>query len=247
MEDNDQQLLDHCICQRENGKYIDVAEDLNTLLKKYPQNSSVFIEIVKMCILVGKFERAYPFYLKLSRLNNVRIYGEPGYLLRLQIGLQNQPLPGFDELNFEKSAKWCQSFIKTGKEVAVDFKIEDISVICRDGTANYIFSGACGSCNHLSRVRLYRTFLVRREFLCPVCFANQLFEYEAIKEFLQKNYKKMLNKQVYSLDEKLRKIQYELNVDTIKGNTYSKISKYLNQDYIFILNQFLTSRLIEQK
>jgi len=57
----------------------------------------------------------------------------------------------------------------------------------------------------------------------------------------------MLNEQVYTLDDKLRKIQYELNVDTIKGNTYSKISKYLNQDYIFILNQFLTSRLMEQQ
>ena len=98
-----------------------------------------------------------------------------------------------------------------------------------------------------SSVELYRTFLVRREFLCPVCFANQLFEYEIIKEFLQKNYKKMLNEQVYTLDDKLRKIQYELNVDTIKGNTYSKISKYLNQDYIFVLNQFLTSRLMEQQ
>lgn len=247
MEDNDQQLLDHCIYQRENGKYIDVAEDLNTLLKKYPQNSSVIIELVKMCILVGEFERAFQYYLKLSRLNNGRIYGEPEYLLRLQIGLQNLPLPGFDELDFEKSAKWCQSFIKTGKEVAVEFKIADISVICSDGTVNYIFFGACGSCGHLSSVELYRTFLVRREFLCPVCFANQLFEYEAINCFLQKNHKKMLNEQVYTLDAKLKKIQYELNVDTIKGNTYSKINKYLNQDYIFILNQFLTIRLIEQK
>ncbi len=246
MEDNDQQLLDHCISQRENGKCIEVAGDLKTLLKKYPQNSSVFIEIVKMCILVGKIDRAYQFYLKLSKLDNSRIYGEPEYLLRLQIGLQ-KPLPGFDELNFEKGANWCQNFIKTGKEVAVAFKIKDISVFCSAGTVNYIFYGACGSCGNLSSVELYRTFLIRREFLCPVCFANQLFEYEAIKEFLQKNYKKMVDEQAYTLDDKLRKIQYELNVDTVKGNSYSKISKYLNQDYIFSLNQFLTTRLLEHQ
>src|SRR3990172_3169341 len=108
MTDDDKLILANCVRQRKNGNYIEIFEDLNSLFKKYPHNGMIVTEILKLFVLLGKYERAYQLYLRLLKLPKARLFNETTYLLRLQIGLNGIPVPGLDKINHDKSPGWCK-------------------------------------------------------------------------------------------------------------------------------------------
>lgn len=242
MTSDDKLMLTRCIQQRQAGKYVSTFEELKALLKRYPLNGLIVSEIVKLLILRNEHERAYQLYLKLSKLPESAAPLEPGCLLRLQIALSGIPISSLDGINHDQHPGWSRTYLQDGVDPLVEFQISDVLVSCISGTVDYTIVGACGSCGQQQEVSLYRTFAVWREFLCPVCFARLLLEYELLKCFLEKKYGGLMQG-VYALDDKFRKIQYRLDVDAVKGEAFTRLSRYLNQDYVFILNNFLIRRL----
>lgn len=235
--------LNGIIRLRKLNRIEEAVSIFNDLFRFFSDDASLLAEGVRLCLLSGENEQAYQFYLKCRELKNLENFLEWECLLRLKISLGQIPIAELDSLQTKDSPKWYLEFEQTGNDPLYELTPESCAVSCTEGKVDYNFAAKCKSCDYDLQIVIGLTFLVYREFLCPVCFAKLSFDYEAIKGFVETKMPRQFSKHLIKLDDKFINLQNELTLDSVVGEQFPLLCRYLNQDYLFLLNQIIFNKL----
>ncbi len=222
-----------CLC----GEMAAAVSAVTELLRGNPQEPRVLHEAVKTYLLSGYAEQA----LELARHLPVEPHsGESGYLLRLRLLGVDVPVPD------THAPQWWRDYEASGTDPLHDTEFEDMSVRCDDGTIHYTFGCRCPACGSSYAMTIGMTFLVRREYYCPHCFARLLIDFSLIKRFMERCRLPGRNRRREAIDVQLRRLQFDLDRDAVAGERYPLICRNLGQDFVFFMNHLLVNRIISE-
>lgn len=214
----------------------------NTLLKSCPKEASVLLAAIKTYLFAGFTEQAVRLSSVVARLPK-SLAVEPAIYNRLK--LSGADIHQLTENSDVQAPEWVVQHLETGQDPTYDTVFLDYNIRCFDGSIHYDFKCQCNSCGQKYDLTIASTFLVWRDYFCPSCLAAIVVNYDIIKAFLQGQTASIPQHLTASLDRNLRKLQYELDEDAMKGECYPLISRYLSQDYVFLMNQFIINRLVK--
>ncbi|MFQ5638781.1 MAG: hypothetical protein ACE5IR_12385 [bacterium] len=216
-------------------------------LRRYPQSGAVLQEAIKISLLAHKNQQAHKFFQHLCGLPDATRWFEAEYLLRLHLSVQGMEMQECEQLQPKSNAKWCDTYRFRGVDPLYKATITLAGFECKMGPINYDFTLRCASCDVCHRLQVQRTLLIRREFLCPGCFARQFIDYSIIKHFLTNALAKIPADELRKADEKIHQLQNQFNIGATSDPRLPLICRYLNQDYIFMLNEVLLKRWLNNK
>jgi hypothetical protein len=228
---------------RINGRLHDALLGINKVLGQCPQDSGVLAETIKVCILCQQNDLAWNLYLRLRTNADAFRYWEAEYLTRLKISHGDCELPELALLDRHNGTNWLRAYEEEGVDTLFPVMITNCSLDFNEETAIISFNANCTSCGLNQYLQAHRTFLIHREFLCPGCFARQLFNYDNIRTFLEKEFSRATTLDTAQLDDRLYQMGLDLNEDALEGKHFPLISRYLNKDYVVRFAQILIDKL----
>ena len=245
MNKQDQLTIGDVITLRQNGLLQDSIIKLNEIIRFHPNDETVLVEALKLLILHQNNEKAYNIYLTLKQKVDANFYWEPEVLTRLQI-CTNHQIPELELSDNRKTSKWIALYRTNGTDPLYPVKISDWSVTCNQGPVCYNFIGQCPSCNSTYQFAVHMTLLVEREFLCPVCLARQRIDYETIKTAIEKKsvISKCTNEEKWQMDQTMHEMLIQLDCDAMDGKSFPVMCRYLNIDYLYMVNQLIIGELL---
>ena len=246
MNSKEKQALKNVTRMREKGIIEESILLLNKLLKVHFSDGRVLVEEIKLLLLRQQNEHAYKCYMVLRQLPNANSFREVEYLLRLKIVMSEHQIPEIELVDIENSSKWVVCYQNNGTDPLYPVKITDWLVTCNQGPVCYNFVGQCPSCNSTYQFPVHMTLLIEREFLCPVCLARQMVNYETIKMAIEKKTaeSKYTDEEKYRLDQKLHEMRKQLNSDAMDGDNFPRMCSHLNINYLYMVNQLIIGELL---
>ncbi|MCG8605214.1 hypothetical protein MJD09_09475 [bacterium] len=239
-------MLDKIESLRTSGDVQRAASEINKIIKTQSTHCPTLVEAIKIYLLNDAAPQASKLYSLVRHLPEASDFWRMEYLLRLKLSSKNLPVPEIEQLDKEDCALWCHEFWSTGQDPLYAFTLTNYAATCFDGTVTYDFTGECSSCRSEYHTHVYMTFLIHREYICPICFARQLLDHEMIREFMSHQLSATANEKIEDLDQTLRRIQFELDLDAERSEGFPMLCNYLGQDYVFALNEFLVGRMCRE-
>ena len=225
---------------RKQGMLEQAVAKLPELLQDHPTEGSVLVEGIKLMLLHQEFDGAYSLYLRLKTLPDAGQFWDIEGLLRLQLATR-QEIPEIELTKINGAADWVTLYQADGSDPLYPVKLVDYKVICNRGPVTYFFAANCPACNSTYQFSVRMTLLIDREFLCPACLARQQVDFDIIKPFLEKRFAtgNSTNLSINELDKVMHTMKAQLTADALAGERFPLICRYLNIDYLYVLNQFV--------
>lgn len=239
--------LENVMRLRREGLISEALGQISRVLQHCPPDGPVLVELIKLLLLSQQNDAAYNAYLALRRLPDTHLFWEAEYLARLEISHQRE-IPELRLPRLRRSSQWVTVYRAERVDPLYDVSIVGCSVFFGvDQSGKYLFFCNCPSCNSRYPVAVYTSFLIYREFLCPVCLARQLIRYETIKQFVENRLSFLVSEQVYALDYGMKGIEMELEDDALSDGDLPPLCKMLYTDGSImavrsVLNQMLGSK-----
>lgn len=224
---------------RRTGKIEESFLQTVELFKRFGNEPAVVSEMIKILILYGQSEEGYKLYQFLRSTRGADKFFEAEYLTRLHI-LTGKPVP--ESKTARSFSEWIKVYRRQKYDPLYSSEIINCQEFYKNGFTIYNFTLICKSCGAKYELKLRKTFLIDIEFLCFNCFARQKFDSEVIKEFVESEINIGEDEYTY-LDSVISKMYIDLNNDSIAGDKFPLISRFMYIDYIFKLNELISRQL----
>ncbi len=232
---------------RKKGLIDEAIQLIRNMISDYPFDGAANVELIKLLLLSQQNDSAYEVYLLLKQLPGSHSFWEAEYLARLEIVL-NRRLPELNLADLKRSSKWTLDYRIEGTDPLYIANIIDCSIVFEfDQSGRYLFTCVCPSCGGENEARVYTSFMIQKEVLCPGCLAKLVIHYEAIKQFVENNLSSLVGESVYSLDDVLKKMEMEMEDDLLIGGDLPLACKALYLNNSLIINQVLVKPLCSQR
>ena len=248
MKKQDQLVLEDASQLRKQGLLQDAIIKVNQIIKQYPNDEMVLVEVLKLSLLHQNNKHAYNIYLALKLMSKGKTFWEPEFLTRLQISTNHQ-IPELALFDNRNTVEWVSLYRTDGTDPLYPVTIKDWSMTCNQGPVCYNFIGQCPSCNTTYQFAVHMTLLVDREYLCPVCLARQAVDYEIIKTAIKEKQAKSnyTDEEKYRLDQTMHETMLQLDSGAMDEDSFPLPCRRLNIDYLYVFNQLLISELFPPK
>jgi len=216
----------------------------NKLLKEHTQNLSVIYEAAKTYLLAG-FDAQAKELIALTKQIPGEFNAPPEFFARIFLTNKADEKPKLQQTENQNLAPWLRSYFKTGKDSMYDTELVQYKISCHTGQTAYDFICRCPSCQKNYNTRIEMTLLLLREYYCPHCFARLKLDSEQLYNFLKNAAKEIPDNTLRNADIALRKLQFELDQAVSFENETPQLARSLAQDYVFVVNEFIVNRIIE--
>ena len=231
---------------RAKGKFEEATLLVAKAIKGKRPSAEALVELIKLMLLMGKPQVAEQTYRALSKMSPEAVIREPECGLRLQMVVKGRGADFESKKDFELLGGWTQELLTTGVDPVYPVKITECSLEFNDQQCGiYQLNCSCASCHSAFSITVSTSFLLYREFLCPLCLSRQVIDFENLRGFIDENLSFLMGDQVDRMDQALKDSEIELEDKVLRGGDELHFAEAFYLGSTILLNQVTLKTLLE--
>ena len=222
---------------RVEGKFEEATLVIASAIRGKQPSVEALAELTRLMLLMGKVSVAQRTYETLQKMSVPGDVLEPECAIRLSLMAGDKLLDGsgFKEARL---SRWATDFINDGIDKRYPLRIQECSLAFNEQQCGiYELTCVCGSCDSEFITTISTSFLLYREFLCPLCLGRQLLDYDNLRQFVETEFRDLVEPGVSRMDYALKSAEMALEDSAFEGGDELALAEAYYHGSTILVNQ----------
>lgn len=222
---------------RLEGKFEEATLIIASAIRGKQPSAQALAELIRLMLLLGKVSVAQRTYETLQKMGASGDMLEPECAIRLNLMLDKSSLNASD-FDAVALSRWASDFIHDGIDKTYPLSIRECSLAFNEQQCGiYDLTCVCGSCDSEYIATISTSFLLHREFLCPLCFGRQVLDYENLRQFIETDLEELVGSNVRRMDHVLKSAEMALEDSAFEGTGELGLAESYYHGSTILVNQ----------